>query len=256
MTSLTPKRIWKAARGLSGRLLHGYPIAFNPEKKALIDQAFRRSPGGLRSFADLGGVWGIQGAYTFYALRAHRPHSAVLVDTNLTEEVRARAGSFRGLRLIEGNFGAAGMPDRVGRVDAVFLFDVLLHQVRPNWDRILEMYAAVTDCFIVYNQQFIAGRRTVRLIDLGVEEYFRHVPFDRTRPGYRELIERPDEINPEHQRPWKDVHNIWQWGITDADLIAKTEGLGYAMLHRANHGRFGDFPSFENHSFIFHRRRS
>lgn len=255
MPPLTARRIWKASRGLSGRVLHGYPIAFNYEKKALLDQAFRRTPGGLRSFADLGGVWGIHGAYTFYVLRAHRPQAAALVDTNLTDEVRSRARAFPNLRLLEGNFGEAGMPERVGRVDAVLLFDVLLHQVRPDWSQVLEMYAAVTDCFIVYNQQFIAGDRTVRLIDLGVEEYFRHVPFDRTRPGYRELVERPDEINEEHRRPWRDVHNIWQWGITDGDLVAQAEALGFAVLHRKNHGRFGDFPSFENHSFIFRRRQ-
>lgn len=255
MRRLTPRRIWKAARGTAGRLLYGFPLAFSYEKKALIDRAFDATPGGFCSFADLGGVWGIDGAYTFYTLRRHRPAKAVLVDTNFTPAVEQRSGLFPNLRLLKGNFGDPKVAEEMGPVDAILLFDVLLHQVRPDWDQILEIYSRLTDCFIVFNQQFVAGERTVRLVDLGVEEYFLHVRFDRGRPGYRELIERPNEINPEHGRPWRDVHNIWQWGITDRDLIAKAESLGYSSIYQKNCGRFGDFPSFENHAFIFARKR-
>jgi len=35
-------------------------------KLKLIDAAFEK--GGISSFADLGGVWGVHGAYTFYLL--------------------------------------------------------------------------------------------------------------------------------------------------------------------------------------------
>ena len=68
--------------------------------------------------------------------------------------------------------------DQVGRVDAIFLFDVLLHQVAPDWDTILEMYAKNVRVFGIYNQQWTGADTTVRLLDLGEEEYFRNVPVD------------------------------------------------------------------------------
>ena len=45
---------------------------------------------GVRRFADLGGVWGVEGGYTFYALD-RGAESGVLVDTHLTK-CRCREG--------------------------------------------------------------------------------------------------------------------------------------------------------------------
>jgi len=253
MGRMTWRRVRKGLAGLPGRIAHGYPIAFNRDKQRLIDRAFATLPVAPRSSADLGGVWGIDAAYTFYMLRRGLVERAVLVDTHISGKVRRRAGGCPGLELIEANFGDAGVPARIGTAGVVLLFDVLLHQVRPDWHEIIDLYAPVTRCFLVFNQQFVGGEATVRLVDLGVEEYFRHVRFDRTSPGYRELVERPDAIHPEHGRPYRDVHHIWQWGITDADLVAAFARRGYRLVHQAGHGRFGDFPSFENHSFIFWR---
>jgi hypothetical protein len=101
---------------------------------------------------------------------------------------------------------------------------VLLHQVAPDWDTILDMYAKNVRALVIYNQQWTGPGNNVRLLDLGEEEYFR------------------------------DVHHIWQWGITDADLEAKVAGLGFKLLHKKNCGRFGRLPNFENHAFIFARQ--
>ena len=253
MARISWRRLRKGLRGVPGRILHGYPLAFNPDKRELLDRAFRDLPAGQRSFADLGGVWGIGAAYTFYLMDHHRPTRGVLVDTNFTPAVRDRSQRHPALELIHANFGDAAVPERVGPVGFVMFFDVLLHQVRPDWDEVLRRYAPITRRFVIFNQQFIAGDRTVRLVDLGMEEYFRHVRFDPALPGYRELRETPDEINPEYGRTYRDVHNVWQWGITDADLIARLSALGYRLTYHKNHGRFGDFPSFENHAFIFDR---
>ena len=227
-------------------------MAINPDKLALID--YTHDYLGLSSFADLGGVWGVDGAYTFYALERCRPARAALVDTDFTPPVRERQAGFPALALIESNFGAAGVPARIGPVDAVFLFDVLLHQVSPDWDQVLEMYAAVARTFVVFNQQFLASDRTVRLLDLGEDEYFRNVPHERGHPTYRALFDHPNDIHPQHGRPWRDIHNVWQWGIVDDDLLAVMKRLGYRLEFFKNCGRFGDLPNFENHAFVFHRR--
>ena len=56
------------------------------------------------------------------------------------------------------------------------------------------------------------------------------------------------EMHPQHKRPWRDIHNVWQWGITDRDLVSKLEGLGFRMQYYKNCGRFGDLPNFEEAS--------
>lgn len=247
------KRIRKGVRGAAGALLHGYPFRFDYAKKELIDVAFTRLPHTLTSFADLGGVWGIDGAYTFYILRRYAIRRAVLVDTDVTARVREKAKRFDTLVLLEGDFGDRSTVERIGQTDAVLLFDVLLHQVKPDWDEILEMYAAHTRCFVIFNQQFVAGENTVRLPALGKEQYFAYVPMDPDSPGYRNLFERPDEIHPRYNKRYGDVHNVWQWGITDNDLVAMLERLGFRLAFRKNYGQFSTFRAFENHAFIFVR---
>lgn len=222
------------------------------DKVDIIDQAF--SSLGIDSFADLGGVWRVEGAYTFHALDKHRIKDAVLVDTHLTSTVVARAKSYPQLRLINGNFGSQAVVDEVGRVDAVLLFDVLLHQVSPDWDTILEMYAKNVRCLCIYNQQWTLSENTVRLLDLGEKEYFHNVPHSPRHKVYRNLFEKLDQKHPDHDRPWRDVHHIWQWGITDNDLESKIAQLGFKLVYSKNCGRFGALPNFENHAFIFATR--
>lgn len=222
------------------------------EKIGLIDQSF--SSLGIQSFADLGGVWRVEGAYTFHALDKHKIKDAVLVDTHLTSPVVARAKAYPQLRLINGNFGNRAVADEVGNVDAVLLFDVLLHQVSPDWDTILEMHAKHVSSFLIFNQQWTGSEKTVRLLDLGEKEYFRNVPHSRRQENYKNLFEKLDQKHPDHNRPWRDVHHIWQWGITDADLESKITQLGYKLMYKRNCGRFGRLPNFENHAFIFSRR--
>jgi len=219
------------------------------DKLDLIDFAFSRL--NLRSFADLGGVWGVEGGYTFYALEKYSLSAAALVDTHQTDTIKNRAWNFPQLRVITGNFGDERIAREVGHVDTVFLFDVLLHQVAPNWDRILDMYANQTECFIIYNPQWIGSNRTVSLLELGEEEYFRNVPHGRTEGPYAGLFQKLEEKHPDHDRPWRNVHHIWQWGITDIDLRAKVESLGLRLQFMKNCGRFGKLENFENHAFVF-----
>jgi hypothetical protein len=219
------------------------------DKLDLIDFAFSRF--NLHSFADLGGVWRVEGGYTFYTLDKYDVSVATLVDNCFTDTVRKRARKFAQLKVVPGNFGNQRIADEVGNVDAVFLFDVLLHQVAPDWHRILEMYAPQTNCLIIYNPQWIRSKRTLRLLELGEEEYFRNVPHERTEEPYKDLFQKLGEKNPGHDRPWRDVSSIWQWGITDADLRAKVESLGFKLQFMKNCGRFGSLANFENHAFVF-----
>ena len=233
------------------RKLRGFPPKFSFEKKSLIDYLYTQCQPAPVSFADLGGVWGVDGAYTFYILRRYPTERAFLVDTDFTDKVIKRSREQGSLMLVGGNFGEASVAEQIGTVDAVILFDVLLHQVKPDWDEVLELYSGRTRYFVVYNQQWIPSEETLRLLDLGREEYLANVPHDEKDPLYTALFEKMYETHPQHQRIWRDIHNVWQWGITDRDLLRTMADLGYEMLHYVNFGGFRGLRNFENHAFVF-----
>jgi len=218
-------------------------------KLDLIDFAFENL--GVRSFADLGGVWGVEGGYTFHALDKHEVDKAFLVDTHPTNVVLEKARAYEQLEVLKGSFGDQALLSQVAGVDAVIFFDVLLHQVSPDWDSILELYGRQTRCLIIYNQQWIGSGTTTRLLELGEKEYFRNVPHNRWREPYRSLFKKLEEKHPDHDRRWKDVHHIWQWGITDAELTSRLAALGFRQEFSKNCGRFGRLQNFENHAFIY-----
>jgi hypothetical protein len=217
-------------------------------KFGLIDRAC--DDYGVRSLAELGGCWGVDGDYLFRAVEHHEIDRAVEVDTHPTEGFKARAAARPQVELVQGNFGTPEAAERVGEVDAVVFFDVLLHQVNPDWDEVLAMYAPRTRTFVILNQQWTQGDKTIRLHDLGKEEYLENVP---EREFHKSVIDKLDEIHPVHKRPWRDVHHIWQWGITDGDLEGKATELGFRRAFYEDVGRFPGLQNFRNRGFIFVR---
>ena len=218
------------------------------EKTDIIDHACRRL--GVASFADLGGVWGVDGAYTFYALEKYKIDKAFLVDTNISEIVREKQKSFQQLILLNQDFGNLEVAEKIGKVDAIVLFDVLLHQVSPDWNEIINIYSKNTRLFLVYNPQF-TGTKTIRLIDLGEEEYFRNVPHKREEEPYKSFIEKMFQIHPFHKKIYRDIHNVWQWGITNMDLVSTMKLHGFHEIYHTNYGKWGHLKNFEGNSFIF-----
>lgn len=221
------------------------------DKIDLIDFAFTSLK--AHSFADLGGIWGVNGGYSFYALAKYDIASSVLVDTYPTVIFQKQRENYKQLRFIQGNLGEERVARDVGQVDAIFLFDVLLHQVAPNWDELLEMYARQAQCLAIYNPQWIQSNRTLRLLELGEREYFQNVPHTPSEAQYENLFQKLTQTNPDHGRLWKDIHPIWQWGITDADLRSKIEALGFRLRFHKNCGNFGNLKNFENHAYVFSR---
>lgn len=224
----------------------GTGAVLQPVKQRVIERAFERC--GVRSFADLGGVWAVDGGYTFFALEQFRIERAYLVDEDHTAPVHERAKHFSQLELVSANFGAQDTADRLGRIDAVILFDVLLHQVAPDWDEILELYAPRTRSFVIVNPQWAGDGEAVRLLDLGREEYLRSVP---PLDLHAEVFEKLDETNPRRGRRWRDVHDIWQWGISDAALTATLERLGFTLVYFEDLGSWQGLERFRNRAFAF-----
>ena len=138
-------------------------------------------------------------------------------------------------------------------MDGVFFFDTLLHQMKPDWDEVLGMYAGVAKIFLIFNQQYASFDKTTRLLDLGQDEYFRNIPHSASEGRYETYFRDLDAISPEYQRPYRDIHAIWQWGIVDADLIVRMNELGFKMQFYKNCGPVAHLRNVENHAFVFSR---
>lgn len=227
------------------------PKRVQPNKRFVIDFVFDKMKPQCKSFADLGGCWMVDGSYTFYTLDSYKIERAYLVDTDVTERAALRAKHYPNLTVVQGNFSDPDVIRKIGPIDCVFLFDVLLHQVKPDWDEVLRNYAEIAKVIVVFNQQFTGFAKTTRLMDLGEEEYFKSVP--HSKEEYSDLFSKLDELHPQHGRPHRDAHNYWQWAITDDDLIQTMKALNYKLDFYANFGQFLQVEKCENHAFVFQR---
>jgi hypothetical protein len=234
-----------------GRLLARYPN-LSLTKLRLIDYCFEQLDS--RSFADLGGVWGIDGAYARYAADAHAPERGVVVDENFTERYLELERKLPGLTHLPGNFGRREVAEALGHVDVCMFYDVLLHQVDPDWHEVLALYAPACRRVAIVQPQW-NGPETVRLLDLGEHDYMAAIPEAEAAHGsvYDGLFERLDEINQQRGRPWRDVHDIWQWGISDRDLIARMGELGFGLRLFENTGPWRGLERFHESAFLFDR---
>lgn len=224
----------------------------NPHKLDLINLTFQKIIPNAISFADLGGTWRVNGGYTFYTIDKYNIKSAFLVDTNINNLILSKTNEYKNLTLVNDNFGENTAIDQLGELDAIFLFDVLLHQVKPDWDEVLKRYSSICNCMVIFNPQFTNSENTLRLTDLGNEEYLENTPYDKDHPTYKSFLEKKNEITHyDPNRTIKDSHVLWQWGIVDKDLYAKMEDLGFSLQFYQNLGNFPNLNNFENHAFIF-----
>jgi hypothetical protein len=200
----------------------------------------------------LGGVWKVNAAYTLYSLRKHRVPAGTIVDTDFPALLEQKLSKVPRLRVVHGDFTRPDVIQTVGPVDVAYFFDVLLHQANPSWDQVLTAYSRATSCFVIYNQQYIQGPASIRLTDLPLEQYLAMTPHSGEEVA-RYAYAHVNELHPVYRKPWRDIHNIFQWAITDQDLRNVMTRLGFHEAYCRNYGRFSDLPAFENHAFIFLR---
>lgn len=233
-------------------LLRGFNIYVDSDKLQLIDHLYRSALPSAQSFADLGGVWKVNAAYTLYSLRKYRLTAGTIVDTDYPDWLEEKLSKTRGLNVVHGDFTNPDVIRSIGHIDAAYFFDVLLHQANPSWDQVLAAYAEVTSCFVIFNQQYVKGPNSIRLTHLPLEQYLTMAPYYR-EDVCRHAYAHATELHPVFKKPWLDIHNIFQWAITDQDLRTTMTRLGYREVYYRNHGRFSNMPAFENHAFIFLR---
>lgn len=208
-------------------------------KLKLIDRVIGMN--NITSFADLGGVWGVNGAYSFYLLEKHSIAVGYLVDNHFTNEVLRKAGSHPQLTLVKGDFCIESTLDKIPEVDLVLLFDVLLHQVK--WEDVCAYCSKKATFIVIHNPQWLR-EESVRLLNLGKEEYFRVVPHSEKRGYYENLFTKEGD---------RDCPGVWQWGICDGDLITTLDKMDFRLVFSIDGERWGNRP-FLNRGFIFQRK--
>ena len=219
-------------------------------KKNVLDTAFKKIE--IRKIAELGCVWGVNGFYGRYMAQKHSPDQVTMVDAIWNEEAKKLCSCHGNIKMVDGDFTDLRMPETIGKVDAVVFFDILLHLVSPDWNYVLEMYAPFTRSFLVVNPQFTGCRNSVRLLDLGNEEYFKNIPHSIEYPIYKRVFENPYQIDSYSKKPLRDTFYIWQWGITNHGLIDVMEQLGYELWYLERDKLvYGKERNFINHAFIF-----
>jgi hypothetical protein len=248
------RRELRSNGGAGGRTAGDEQTSPPPTAKAgAIDYAVEQL--GIESFASLehGPDYG---QYAFYTIDKPAVQRGVLIDLsprragdqvlNVIEQASERPG----LEVVDTSFADPDTVADLGQVDAVLMFDVLVGMVDPDWDELLEMYAPAASSFVIANPQWELGESTVRLLDLGRERYLEAVP---PSPFHTELFDRLDEWYPGQHRPYRDTRGIWQWGITEADLVAKLEALGFSLEREWSLNPPVGTTGFLNKAFVFTR---
>ena len=233
-------------------LLNGYNIYVDTDKLHLIDQVFRFVLPAGRTFADLGGVWKVNAAYTIYSMRKYRLNTGTIVDTDVPFWLEQKLSKISGLHVVRGDFTSPDIIQKIGHIDVAYFFDVLLHQANPSWNEVLVAYSHVTSCFAIYNPQYVQGPTSIRLTHLPLEKYLAMTPYYR-EDVCRHAYAHAKELHPVYGKPWLDIHNIFQWAISDQDLRNAMIQLGFREVYYGNDGRSSNLPAFENHAFVFLR---
>lgn len=229
-----------------------YTQKLDPIKLKLIDDLFQVAPD-IRSSADLGACWGVDGGYSRYLLDKHGLDRAVIVDQHITDGTLAWTNEEPKAEPTPGFFGSDTTLQKVGNVDLVIFFDVLLHQVAPDWDEVLAMWAPRTKYFLVHNPMWTVGTQTIRFPDHGFEWFKANVVYQH-EGRLKDWFDRLDEFDAEQGKRKKDIHNFWQFGITSEDLVAKMEALGFICDRNEYFKSRSGKPWIKNYGFIFKKK--
>ena len=227
-----------------------------PEKLELIEIAHELTK--FRSFADLGACWGVNGAYGFHAAKVcgDALERAVIVDAFVTPLTIETADAHPKVEVVSALLGSRQALDAVGRVDALIMYDILLHQVRPDWDDFLLKWLPHAGVLILFNQNWLGSARTIRFVDRGLDWYSRnvHVWEDdvNNRAGLKAWFDKHDRLD-EWGRRLRDSHHYWQWGIRPLDLVRLLARGGFELIYMKRYPFGSGTPWIVNDAMVFQR---
>lgn len=221
-------------------------------KTGLLDKLLEIDPSIARSI-DLGACWGVDGGYSQYLLERHGFKKVVIVDKHITDATLDWANISDNTLCVQKPLGSDETLIESGDTDVVMLFDVLHHQVLPDWKEVIAKWASHTKYFIIYNPMWTVGSESLRLIDYGLEWYKANVPY--TKEKYiDDWFKNFGEFDEGNERKKRDSSNFWQFGITEKDLIVAMNELGFSCLHSELYKSRPRKPWIKNYGYIFCRK--
>ena len=208
----------------------------------------------IRSFADLGGCWAVNGGYTFDLLRRAQIEKAYLVDRYITDLTAERSAAFPNLELRgEILFNQPDVIRSFPEVDALIMYDILLHQVNLDWNDFLVEWSKKARVLIIYNQMWTKADHTIRFIDEG-KDFYKQWVYYTSSDAIDRWFASHDTLDPETGRPVRDQFYYWQWGITRNDMISCVESQGMRLDYFEDYGPIDPkFPWIPTNGFIFVR---
>ena len=173
----------------------------------------RHAPG--RSFADIGCLWGVDGACAFLAEAAGASPVTAMDKWEATDEFterHARAGS--SVRFVQADLHDLSMPDEVGEHDVVWCSGVLYHTPNP--------VQAVGQLLRLTRELLIVGTKSLPEIP-GLPGVAVHYPglSPEARRVY-EPIARPVATEPYDRNRY---FANWFWGLSPEALMAIARSL-------------------------------
>jgi hypothetical protein len=226
-------------------------IKLRPEKIALAVDAMKKH--NVTSFADIGGCWGVHAGYTRAALEAVSGiEKAYVLDQYVTGTSRNLGKRYSQLEFQTALFNQPEFIEEFPQVDALIMYDILLHQVDLDWNDFIAYWADKCRVLIIFNQMWKSGGYTTRFIDNGPEWYKKWV-FYTNEQKLDEWLNTLDETDPATGRKRRDLHSFWQWGIQTDDLVGKCQEHGFRLDYFQNHGPFQNKkrPWIQDEAFVF-----
>ena len=209
-------RRWEAARGRQ-------PGEYN----RLFDHIRRVAPG--RSFADIGCMWGVNGAHAFAAEEAGaREVTAVDVFGPTPEFQAAHAARRSRVRFILGDCTSPETLARVGAVDVVFCAGVLYHHPSP-----FDVLVALRR---ICRETLVLRTSTIPEVD-GLPNAAVYFPMLSDSARERWSLKR---LGLQHQAgisnrfSGEEGYGNWFWGLTPSCLVSLLETAGFAVERREN----------------------
>ena len=228
---------------------HDRPVDPNKMQLAILAASKHH----VRSFADLGACWGVNAGYSIGLLDSFPIDLGFVVDQTVTSLSRERGKKFPQLQFVTGLLGDTDVISNIPSLDALLMYDILLHQVAPNWDDFLTRWSKKARVLVIYNQMWAQTEKTIRFIERGVEWYKKNV-YHTNSQTIDEWFRTLDETDPATRRKRRNLHQFWQFGITTNDLTNHLQKLGYRLDFFKSYGPFvPTYPWIQNEGFIFVR---
>ncbi len=216
------KRPWANVRWRYWRARRGDAVG---SYDRLPDLVREHAPGG--SFADIGCMWGVNGAYTFLAEEAGATPVVgvdVLGPTPEFEQERTERGS--SVEFVLGDVTDAATLERIGTVDTVLCAGVLYHHPSP-FDVLVALRA-------ICRRTLILRTSTIPEVDglPGAAVYWPLLTASQRRRWNLRSLGVDSQVGISGPFEPEQGYGNWFWGLTPSCLVALTRTAGFRVERR------------------------